>query len=108
MHAPGLLLTGAIAAVALALGKAAPLIGGPVIGIVLGIAVRTLRAPGAACAPGIRYASKQVLQASIVALGFGLSLGQVARTGLHSLSVTAVTITAAFVAAWALGRALRV
>lgn len=107
-HAPGLLLTGAIAAVALALGKAAPLIGGPVIGIVLGIAVRTLRAPGAAFLPGIRYASKQVLGASIVALGFGLSLSQVARTGLHSLSVTAVTITAAFVAAWALGRALRV
>ncbi|GAP66462.1 hypothetical protein MBSD_n1770 [Mizugakiibacter sediminis] len=107
-HAPGLLLAGAVAAVALALGKAAPLIGAPVIGIVLGIAVRTLRAPGAAFLPGIRYASRQVLQASIVALGFGLGLGQVARTGLHSLSVTAATITAAFVAAWALGRALRV
>ncbi|MCE5232725.1 MAG: putative sulfate exporter family transporter [Xanthomonadaceae bacterium] len=107
-HAPGLLLTCAVAVLALLLGKAAPLIGGPVFGIVLGIVVRTLRAPGGAFLPGIRYASKQVLQASIVALGLGLSLTQVARTGLHSLSVTAVTVATAFIAAWALGRALRV
>jgi uncharacterized integral membrane protein (TIGR00698 family) len=55
-------------------------------------------------APGLKFASKQVLQWSIIALGFGLSLGEVARTGLGSLWVTLITMTAAFVSAWLLGR----
>jgi uncharacterized integral membrane protein (TIGR00698 family) len=105
---PGLLLAVLIALVALALGKAAPLIGGPVFGIVLGIVVRNTVAPGAAYTPGIQFAGKQVLQWSIIALGFGLSLDQVAKTGLESLSVTLVTMTVAFLAAWLLGRWLKV
>jgi len=44
----------------------------------------------------------------IIALGFGLSLDQVAKTGLESLSVTLVTMTVAFLAAWLLGRWLGV
>jgi uncharacterized integral membrane protein (TIGR00698 family) len=105
---PGLLLAVAIAAVALVLGKAAPLIGGPVFGIVLGIAVRNLRAPGVRYQPGVAFASKQVLQWSIIALGFGLSLTQVAHTGLESLGVTLTTMTAAGVSAYFLGKWLRI
>lgn len=105
---PGLLLATAIAAAALGLGKLAPLIGGPVFGIVLGILVRNTVAPGGTYTPGIQFAGKQVLQWSIIALGFGLSLDQVAKTGLESLSVTLVTITVAFLTAWLLGRALKV
>ena len=103
---PGLGLSVAVALVALALGRWLPLIGGPVFGIVLGILVRNIAAPGGAYTPGIQFAGKQVLQWSIIALGFGLSLDQVAKTGLESLSVTLVTITVAFLAAWLLGRAL--
>lgn len=106
--APGLLLTVAIALLALLAGRCAPLIGGPVFGIVLGLAVRHLCAPGATFTPGITFGAKQVLQWSIVALGFGLSLDQVAKTGLESLSVTLVTMTVAFLAAWLLGRWLGV
>ncbi|WP_445144433.1 YeiH family protein [Dyella sp. Tek66A03] len=105
---PGLLLSVAIALVALGLGKAVPLIGGPVFGIVLGIAVRNLVAPGGSYTAGIQFAGKQVLQWSIIALGFGLSLNQVAKTGLESLSVTLVTMTVAFLTAWLLGRLLKV
>ncbi len=103
---PGLALTALIGAVAWSLGHLWPLVGGPVFGIVLGIAVRNLRAPGPLFAPGIRIAGKQVLQWSIIALGFNLSLAQVLHTGADSLGVTAVTITAAFVSAALLGRAL--
>lgn len=105
---PGLLLSVAIALVALGLGRVAPLIGGPVFGIVLGILVRNTISPGGTYTPGIQFAGKQVLQWSIIALGFGLSLDQVAKTGLESLSVTLVTMTVAFLTAWALGRMLKV
>ncbi len=106
--APGLLLAVAIAAVALVLGRYAPLIGGPVIGIVLGIVVRNLLTPPERCNPGIAFAGKKVLQWSIIALGFGLSLDQVAKTGFESLAVTLVTMSVAFTVAWLLGRWLGV
>lgn len=106
--ASGLLLAIGIALVAWGLGHVVPLIGGPVFGIVLGIAVRNLLSPPDSFNPGIQFASKQILQWSIIALGFGLSLTQVAKTGLQSLSVTMVTMTTAFVAALVLGRLLKV
>ena len=104
----GLLLAGAIACLALWLGHLAPVVGGPVFGILLGLAVRALFAPGVSFDPGIRFASKQILQWSIIALGAGLSLAQVAHTGLDSLAVTAVTISIAALSAWGLGRLLGV
>ena len=105
---PGLLLAVAIGLLALLLGRSAPLIGGPVFGIVLGIIVRNAFAPDTRFTPGIQFGSKQVLQWSIIALGFGLSLTQVAKTGLESLWVTLITMSVAFLSAWLLGRWLGV
>ncbi|WP_043288746.1 YeiH family protein [Paraburkholderia oxyphila] len=104
----GLVLTTGIAIAALLAGRDVPLIGGPVFGIVFGILARHLFAPGAAFEPGIRFAAKHVLQWSIIALGAGLSLAQVAHTGLDSLAVTTVTVTTAALAAWIVGRLLGV
>jgi len=103
---PGLILAAIIALAALGLGRLLPLVGGPVFGIVLGILVRNTREPATRFQPGIRFAGKQILQWSIVALGLGLSLHQVARTGLSSLAVTFVTMSAAFASAYVLGRLL--
>ncbi|MEO7073659.1 MAG: YeiH family protein [Rhodanobacter sp.] len=105
---PGLLLAVAIGLLALLLGRWAPIIGGPVFGIVLGIVARNLFSPDTRFTPGIQFGGKQVLQWSIVALGFGLSLTQVAKTGLESLWVTAITMSVAFLSAWLLGRWLGV
>lgn len=104
---PGLLLAVAIAVIAFGLGRWLPLVGGPVFGIILGVLVSNLWAPpSAVCQPGIRFAGKKILQWSIVALGLGLSLTQVAQTGMESLSVTIVTVIAAFASALLLGRLL--
>src|SRR5690606_28096377 len=102
------LLTGVVSALALLAGHRFPLIGAPVFGIVLGILLRNLVPPAARTEPGIRFAGKQVLQGSIIALGFGLSLGEVLHTGGHSLIVTLATLATAGLAAWLCGRWLRV
>ncbi|RSM69349.1 putative sulfate exporter family transporter [Amycolatopsis sp. WAC 01375] len=108
--APGLLAAVTVAAVATGLGLAAPVVGGPVFGILLGViaasavpALRTTR-----WTPGYAVASKPVLQLSIVILGTGLSLQEVLRVGGESLPVMLGTLAIALGGAWLLGRWLGV
>lgn len=100
----GIALSGGLAVVAWQLGQWFPLIGGPVMGILLGMLWRNLLGVSPVFVPGIGYSSRQVLKWSIIGLGFGLSLGQVVQTGASSLAVTLVTLSTAFAAAWVLGR----
>lgn len=100
----GLALAVAVGIFAMMLGRWMPIIGGPVFGIVLGIAIRNTVGVGPVFRPGLQFASKQILQWSIIALGFGLSIQQVAKTGLESLWVTLVTLAVAFLSAWLLGK----
>ncbi|SNC60068.1 conserved hypothetical integral membrane protein [Kytococcus aerolatus] len=88
------------------LGTWMPVVGAPVFGILLGVLVAGLlpAARGERTAPGLAFAAKKVLQASIVVLGLGLSLGQVLRIGGESLPVMLGTLVVALVAAWLLGR----
>ena len=106
--APGLLLTLALALPAGWLGGRLPLVGAPVFGILLGMAVKNFVLTGPACDAGAAFAASRLLKASVVALGFGLDLGQVARVGGASLGVTLATLATAFASAWLLGRWLRV
>lgn len=105
---PGLLLACVPALLAWLGGRAFPLLGGAVLAILLGIGLRALWTPAARYAPGIGFAGKYVLQASIILLGFSLDLGEVVKVGRDSLQVTLITLTLAFVTAWVLGRALRI
>lgn len=103
---PGLAAAGGIAALATVLGRLLPVIGAPVIAIVCGIAVTCVRKPGRGLLPGIAFASRRVLQASIVVLGLGLSLNQVMSTGVRSLPVLLGTLLVALGMAWAVRRLL--
>jgi uncharacterized integral membrane protein (TIGR00698 family) len=107
---PGLAAALAIAAVATGLGRLVPVIGGPVIAVVLGTVLATAlpRMRDERLKPGIAVAGKGVLQASIVVLGTGLSLQEVARVGVRSLPVMLGTLTVALGGAWLFGRLLRV
>jgi uncharacterized integral membrane protein (TIGR00698 family) len=107
---PGLLLALLVAGAATALGTLVPVIGGPVLGIVLGVllaaVIPALRGPR--WQPGLAVAGKPVLQGSIVVLGTGLSLRQVAVVGGSSLPVMLGTLAVALGGAWVFGRLLKV
>jgi len=101
---PGLALAVAVAVVATVVGKAFPVIGGPVTGIILGVALAAAIKPGATLKPGIDVAAKVILQVSVVLLGTQLSLGQIVQVGGSSLPVMLGTLTVCLVAAYWIGR----
>lgn len=105
---PGLGLSLGVAAIAYLLGLQFPLVGGPVFAILIGLVVSSSGKPAAALKPGLQFASKQLLQVAIVLLGFGMSLRQVFVTGQESLAVMLSTLLVCLLAAWLLGRVLRV
>lgn len=105
---PGLALCAALAGVATLLGHLAPVVGGAVIAIVLGIVLRNTVGAPARCKPGIRVSSKLVLQVAIAVLGAGLSLRQVWATGTGSLGVLLGTLILGIPIILLLGRLLGV
>ncbi|MFD7161063.1 YeiH family protein [Kribbella sp. NPDC059898] len=109
-HRKGLLIVLAVTAVAVPLGRLVPIVGGPVFGILLGVVagsvIPVLRSD--VWRPGYDFASKTLLQLSIVVLGTGLSLQQVARVGVSSLPVMLGTLAIALGGAWLFGRILGV
>ncbi len=103
---PGFFLCLLIAGAAYALGRVFPLVGGPVFGILIGVAVAVVRKPAGALKAGIKFSSKQILQLSIVLLGFNLQLHEVAGGGLRSLPVMLGTLVIVLTAAYVLGKLL--
>ncbi len=101
----GTLMTIALAIPAWYLGKLVPIVGAPIFAILLGMILSFIKRP-LYLDRGIRFSSKKILQYSIVFLGFGLDLGVIARVGLQSLSVMLFTLTAAFITAYLVGKAL--
>ena len=106
---PGLLLAAVLGGLATWVGVLVPVVGGPVIGIVLGVLTREVlvrRSVSLELTPGARFASKQVLQTAVVLLGFGLSLSQVLRTGRSALPVMLGTLAIGLVGSALVGRRL--
>lgn len=106
---PGIGLCLVIAGAAWMLGKAFPVIGGPVFGIALGMvltAVLPLGAKRKAFTQGVAFSSKKLLQAAVILLGFEMDLFRVFRVGSQSLLLIIGTLTAAFVTAYIMGRLL--
>jgi uncharacterized integral membrane protein (TIGR00698 family) len=105
---PGLAVAALLAAIASYAGRYAPILGAPVLAIVLGVLVRSVVPLPSVLRAGVAFTAKKVLQAAIIVSGFGLSFVTVVRTGVATLPVTIVTIAVALVLGWLLGRALRV
>ena len=104
----GILACFGIAVPAWLLGKAFPIIGGPVLSILFGMLIAFFWSDKGKAAAGIKWTSKIILQTAVVLLGFGLNLGVIFETGKQSLPIIVCTIGISLLLAWALHKALRV
>lgn len=121
---PGFLICLIFAVPAWFLGKIFPIVGGPVFAILLGILMAAifpdlnfnkifkrnfkLRAQTVQVEEGIKFTAKNLLQYSIVLLGFEMNLFKVIEVGVQSLLVMLFTLSSSFIVALALGKTLRV
>ena len=104
----GYLLPFIVGTVAWVLGHQVPVIGAPVLGIVLGLFIGQFAGQRPEWKRGVQFNAKRVLQASIVLLGAGMSLSQIASIGGAGLPVMIGTIVVAVAAGIVLTRALGV
>ncbi len=104
---PGILLAALIAMPAWQFGKAVPVMGAPVAGILFGMLLAFWKRP-IRFNPGIQFTSKKLLQAAIILLGFEMNLFRVLEVGNHTLLLMVFTLTATFLTAWAAGHMLKV
>lgn len=101
---PGIALSLAIATVATIIGKSIPVIGAPVICIVIGVVIAAIRKPGEKFRPGIVTSSKLILQISVVVLGSQLSLKEIVKVGFSSLPVMLGSLTVCLAGAYWIGK----
>ena len=104
----GILIALAIAIAAYFLGKMIPVIGGPVLGISLGILVTSIWKLPLISQKGIRFTSKYILQLAVVLLGFDMNAASVLRVGQQSALVIILTLSAAFLTAFLVGKLLQI
>ena len=103
---PGLLLCLALAVPCWLLGKAFPIVGGPVFAILAGMIVTLFYRNKAGTQAGIVYTSKKILQYAVILLGFGLNLSEIAKVGTTSLPIIISTISTSLIVSFVLYKLL--
>jgi len=103
----GILFCFAAAIPAWLLGNKFPIIGGPVFGILIGMLLAFWKRP-TLLDSGIKFTSKYILQYSIILLGFEMNLFNVIRVGGQSLLVMIFTLSASFITAYFVGKAMKI
>jgi len=98
----------AIAVPSFLLGKLFPIIGGPIIAIIIGMVAALFIKDKSNFESGIRFTSKKILQYAVILLGFGLNLSVVLKTGKQSLPIIVVTIAASPIIAFIIHKLMRI
>ena len=104
---PGISIAILISLVAWTLGVLFPIIGGPVIGLFIGLLFGIVVTDSEKLKTGMQFTSKKVLQYAVILLGFGLNLSQVFKVGVTSLPIILVTITTALLTAYIVHRVFK-
>ncbi|MEI7849802.1 MAG: YeiH family protein [Chloroflexota bacterium] len=104
----GILIAFAIAMTAYILEKMIPVVGGPVIGISLGILTTSIVKLPLVSQKGIKFTSKYILQLAVVLLGFDMNMSSVIWVGQQSLLVIILTLSVAFLTVFFVGKLLQI
>lgn len=105
--AGGVAICGMIAAVAHIAGQAVPLVGASIFAIVIGVIITNVGGSALKLSTfRIGDVSKLCLKGGIILLGASLDLGEIFRTGLHSLPLLIITMAAGLICALGLGKFL--
>ena len=104
----GLLLCLIISVPSWFLGKALPIIGGPVIAIILGMIITLFIKDKTSFQAGINYSAKKILQYAVILLGFGLNLSVILETGKQSLPIIICTISTSLILSYVLSKAMHI
>ncbi|TWF54836.1 YeiH family protein [Neorhizobium alkalisoli] len=105
---PGLLLTGAIAAMAFGLrGLTGITVLSPLIlSIVIGMLIRNIASVPATFEPGVEFSVKRLLRFGIVLLGLQVTVAQLLTLGGAGILMVALTLASTFIAIRLMGRVL--
>jgi len=104
----GVMLCTIIALPSWLIGKTFPIVGGPVIAIIVGMISILFIKNKSKFEPGIKFVSKKILQYSVILLGFGLNLSVILETGKQSLPIIVSTITTSLVIAFILHKLIHI
>lgn len=102
------LISCVLAAVALGLALATPLVAAPIWALLLGVGLRQWWTPGEHGRVGLKWCSTYVLQASVVLFGARLTFDEIAQVGVATLPVLVGTLLIALILGPWLGRMLGV
>lgn len=107
---PGVLLTGAIGAVAFAVSRFQDVfvISPIILAIVFGMIFRRLSTSSPVFRPGVLFAQRRILRAAIILLGLQLTITQVLEVGLSGLLVIGVAVVTCFLFTQWFGRLIGV
>lgn len=105
----GIFMCFLIALVASFLGEFAPVVGAPVISILIGIVVAlVIKEKKDVYSEGINWVSKKVLQYAVILLGFGLNLKVIISVGRDSLPVIVSTIAISLIVSYFVSKLLNI
>lgn len=104
----GILICFIIAIPSWLLGRQFPVIGGPIISIIIGMIIALFWKERDKSNPGINWTSKKILQTAVVLLGFGMNLGVIIRVGGESLPIIVSTITISLLIAAILHKVMKI
>lgn len=103
----GILLCLAIALPAWYIGNLIPVVGGPVIAILLGMLATVCIKDKRIFQSGINFTAKKILQLAVILLGFGMNLTDILNRGYQSLPIILCTISISLITAFILQRILK-
>ncbi len=104
---PGVALCLVLAVPCWLLGKAFPIVGGPVFAILAGMIVTLFYRSKEGTQAGIAYTSKKILQYAVILLGFGLNLSEIAKVGATSLPIIVSTISTSLIVSFLLYKLMK-